>query len=148
MLTYIEILAQIGQILKTNLNDATVRLTPWQSYAGQGYDKLTTGIVVLINLGSVFYNYRSYSAEDRNIRLSIIETDANIEISVGKRNLKDEDDFTIEDIVMQIEGLLKHQDFEGFKLMPATISAGVIDEAKNYWRHITFRLTSRERIGA
>ncbi len=146
-MNYINLLQKVGQTLKDNLKDVTIRLTPWQSYAGQGYDKLTSGIVVLVNLGSVFLSHNAHSSESGIASMAMIETDVNIEISIGNRNLRDEDDFTVEEIVQNIEEILTSLDFDGCRLFPITISSGVIDDAMIYWRHLTFRLSSRKRIG-
>jgi hypothetical protein len=144
---YINLLQKVGQTLRDNLTDVTIKLTPWQAYAGQGYDKLTSGIVVLVNLGNIYITHNSMSSETRNASLATVETDVNIELSIGKRNLKDEDDFAVEEIAQKIEEILTNLDFEGCSLFPTTISTGVIDEALNYWRHLTFKLISRKRIG-
>ena len=146
-MNYINLLYKVGQTLKENLQDVTVRLTPWQAYAGQGYDKLTAGAVVLVNLGNVYLSHNTHSSESKIASLAIVETEVNIEISIGKRNLRDEDDFTVEEIVQNIEAILTSLDFDGCKLFLTTISSGVIDDAMNYWRHLTFKLLSRNRIG-
>lgn len=146
-MNYINLLQKVGQTLKDNLKEVTIRLTPWQAYAGQGYDKLTAGIVVLVNLGSVYLSHKAHSSETRIASLAIVETEVNIEISIGKRNLKDEDDFTVEETVQNVEEILTSLDFDGCRLFPTTISSGVIDDSMNYWRHLTFKLSSRNRIG-
>lgn len=146
-MNYIDLLHKVGQTLKDNLTDVTIRLTPWQAYAGQGYDKLTSGIVVLVNLGSIYLSHNTHSSEIKLASLAIVETEVNIEVSIGKRNLKDEDDFSVEETAQRVADILTSLDFDGCKLFPTTISSGVIDDSMNYWRHLTFRLAARTRIG-
>lgn len=146
-MNYINFLHKVAERLKSALQGVTIKLTPWQSYAGQGYDKLSSGVIVLINLGDIYYHTEYGAVENKTFAVAQIESEVNINLSVGKRNLGDEDDFSIEEVVQKIVEVLTSNDFEGVGLIPKTISTGVIDDSLNYWRHLTFSITIRKRIG-
>lgn len=146
-MNYINLLYQVRDKLKEDLKDVIIKLTPWQSYAGQGYDKLSSGIVVLVNLGDIYHNIEYKNTENSVFGLAQVESSVNINISIGKRNLGDEDDFSIEEIAQELEKILTNLNFDGCGLFPKTISTGVIDDSMNYWRHLTFGLTFKQRLG-
>lgn len=147
-ITYIDILKEIGDILNDTFPKLDIKITPWQVYAGEGYDKLSNRPQILINLGTILYTAREYAdTEAGQFKAGIYEVSANVQISVGKTNLNDKDDFEIEDICDKIIDLLHFKSTDAGIIEFISQSNGVIDSNMNYWRHLRFTINRQLNIG-